>query len=75
MTLELVVDSAGRIQLPESVRDALHLKEGDRLQVETYSDSIVMQPIRHTGNLASVLRAVDEDRDERAETLIYAKGA
>ena len=39
-----MLDSAGRLQLPKSYREALHI--GDRVQMELRDDGVVIRPVR-----------------------------
>jgi len=52
MNTELTLDKGGRVVLPKSLRDRLELQPGDRLEVETAGDQILLKPVR----LASPLR-------------------
>jgi AbrB family looped-hinge helix DNA binding protein len=51
MTLQLTVDKAGRVVLPKPVRDELQLSPGDRLELESSEQQIVLRPVRGTGTL------------------------
>ena len=43
---EVVVSSKGQIVLPKNVREALGLREGDRVRVEVEDDHVCIRPIR-----------------------------
>ncbi|HXP86300.1 MAG TPA: AbrB/MazE/SpoVT family DNA-binding domain-containing protein [Bryobacteraceae bacterium] len=45
MTAKLILDSAGRIVIPKSLRDELHLAAGDALQIESEGERIVLRPV------------------------------
>jgi AbrB family looped-hinge helix DNA binding protein len=51
MTRRLTLDKAGRIVLPKSVRDELHLEAGDALELETSGDKITLRPAQANGQL------------------------
>jgi AbrB family looped-hinge helix DNA binding protein len=51
MTTTLTVDKAGRVVLPKPVRDELQLGAGDRLELESSEDQIVLRPVRGTASL------------------------
>jgi AbrB family looped-hinge helix DNA binding protein len=48
MTARLTLDSAGRVVIPKGLRDALHLKPGDELDLETAGEEITLRPVRET---------------------------
>lgn len=48
MITTLTLDKAGRIVLPNAVRDEMQLRPGDSLEVETSEDRIILRP-RRTG--------------------------
>ncbi len=50
MTL-LSIDKAGRIVIPKTLREELHLEPGDSLEVESGGDQITLRPVRGTGPL------------------------
>lgn len=80
MTLRM--DKAGRVILPKPLRDRLGLQEGSNLEIVELPDGVVLKPAErrpslvrkgrflvHTGDLPhgyDILRAVEDDRDERA---------
>lgn len=46
MTATVTIDKAGRLVLPKPMRDALHLKPGDALEIEQEGDAITMRQPR-----------------------------
>ena len=46
MVARLILDRAGRVVLPKSVRDELHLRPGDALELESSESEIVLRPVR-----------------------------
>lgn len=40
MTATITIDKAGRVVLPKSIRERLHLREGSRLKVEVLGDRL-----------------------------------
>jgi AbrB family looped-hinge helix DNA binding protein len=46
MSVNITIDSAGRIVLPKSLRDALGLGAGDVLALESDGDRITLRPVR-----------------------------
>ena len=47
---EIAVSSKGQIVLPKEIREALRLREGDRVSVEVEGDHVTIRPIQ-TRNL------------------------
>lgn len=43
---EVVVSSKGQIVLPKDIREALGLREGDRVRVEVEGDHAIIRPIQ-----------------------------
>lgn len=80
--MTLKIDKAGRVILPKPVRDRLGLRAGSDLEIEETAEGIVLKPAErlpslikkgnflvHTGEVPDgydILRAIDEDREERA---------
>ena len=46
MNAIVTIDKAGRLVLPKPIRDALHLKPGDALEIEQTGDAITMRQPR-----------------------------
>jgi len=72
---EIAVSSKGQIVLPKEVREALRLREGDRVSVEVEGDHVTLRPIktraqgdwrRWRGRLAGT-RALQEHLAEHAD--------
>ena len=38
------IDRSGRLVVPKALRDALHLRAGDRLRVRTEGETLVLEP-------------------------------
>jgi AbrB family looped-hinge helix DNA binding protein len=51
MHARLTIDKAGRIVIPKSLREELHLEPGDDLELETVGEGITLRPVRGTGPL------------------------
>jgi len=51
MATQLTIDKAGRIVIPKSLRDELHLEAGDALELESAGEEITLRPVRGTGPL------------------------
>lgn len=47
----LVIDKAGRVVIPKSLRKELHLEPGDALEMESTGEQITLRPVRGTGPL------------------------
>jgi AbrB family looped-hinge helix DNA binding protein len=45
------LDKSGRIVLPKKIRDAMHLRAGDRLTVDLSDDRLVIAPERNNRGL------------------------
>lgn len=46
MTTKLILDKAGRVSLPKSLLQELHLEPGDSLQLESQGEQITLRPLR-----------------------------
>jgi AbrB family looped-hinge helix DNA binding protein len=46
MTTKLTLDQAGRVLIPKTLRQKLHLDPGDILQLESEEDEITLRPLR-----------------------------
>lgn len=51
MTTRLIIDRAGRVVIPKSLREELHLEAGDALEMATAGEQITLRPVRGTGPL------------------------
>jgi len=51
MATQLTIDKAGRVVIPKSLRDELHLAAGDALEMECSGEEITLRPVRGTGPL------------------------
>jgi AbrB family looped-hinge helix DNA binding protein len=51
MTTEITLDRAGRVLIPKSLRERLHLQPGDVLQLESQGDDITIRPQRSNPSL------------------------
>lgn len=47
----LTIDRAGRVVIPKTLREALHLQPGDALEMESAGEQITLRPVRGTGPL------------------------
>ena len=46
MNATVILDRAGRVVIPKTLRDELHLEAGDRLDIESKGDSVTLRPLR-----------------------------
>jgi AbrB family looped-hinge helix DNA binding protein len=46
MTTKITLDRAGRVLIPKTLRQELHLGPGDTLQLEREGDEITLRPLR-----------------------------
>jgi AbrB family looped-hinge helix DNA binding protein len=51
MNATLTLDEAGRVVIPQELRDALHLNPGDRLELESQGERITLRPVPSTGTM------------------------
>ena len=51
MTTKIVLDKAGRVVIPKTLREELHLSPGDSLELESQGEQITLRPVRGTGPL------------------------
>ncbi|WP_083836596.1 AbrB/MazE/SpoVT family DNA-binding domain-containing protein [Granulicella mallensis] len=51
MNVQLTIDKAGRVVIPKSLREELHLEPGDSLELENVGEQITLRPVRGTGPL------------------------
>lgn len=80
MPTKISLDRAGRLVLPKSLRDEMHLSPGDDLLVENEGDRITLRPVRPQAMLKkehgvwvyqgessdlSIPKLIDEERERR----------
>lgn len=85
MTITLTLDNAGRVLIPESLREQLHLGPGDTLQLESEGEEITLRPIRAKAlvtkeqgvwvyqgesSSSSIVEVVDRERENRLRELM-----
>ena len=51
MNGKTTIDSAGRIIIPKPIRDELHLRPGDLLELESGGEQITLRPVRAKATL------------------------
>lgn len=51
MTTRLTIGKGGRVVIPKSLREAMHLEAGDTLELESTGDQIMLRPVRETNPL------------------------
>jgi AbrB family looped-hinge helix DNA binding protein len=51
MNATLTLDEAGRVVIPQELRDALHLGAGDTLELESEGERIILRPVHSTGTM------------------------
>jgi AbrB family looped-hinge helix DNA binding protein len=52
MNATLTLDEAGRVVIPQELREALHLGAGDTLELESDGARIILRPVHPTGAMA-----------------------
>jgi AbrB family looped-hinge helix DNA binding protein len=82
--MTLTIDKAGRIIIPKAVREKLHLKAGDALELENEGDQITLRPNRPKALLKKeqgiwvfqgeptaepISTLIDRDREKRIRNL------
>lgn len=86
MTTKLILDKAGRVVIPKTLREELHLAPGDALQLNTAGEQITLRPVRasvpirkedgvwvyHSGQKMDVpiRKLIEEGRDERHRSIL-----
>jgi AbrB family looped-hinge helix DNA binding protein len=83
--VQLIIDRAGRVVIPKSVRDDLQIQGGDTLELELEGDALRLRPIRSKAAMRKkkgiwvytsdtkgidIVRMIDEDREARIRSLI-----
>jgi AbrB family looped-hinge helix DNA binding protein len=51
MNTTVTLDKAGRVVIPKTVRDELHLEAGDTLELEARGESVTLRPVRSSSPL------------------------
>jgi len=49
MIVHLIIDEAGRVAIPNPLREQLHLEAGDAVEMEPDDEEITLRPIRGAG--------------------------
>jgi AbrB family looped-hinge helix DNA binding protein len=86
MNARAIIDKAGRLVLPKSVREAVRVGPGDTLEIENDEDRIILSPIRIRPGLQkesgvwvyrsgkpvsdSIPDLIDEQRHQRTRELL-----
>ncbi len=80
MTTKLTLDQAGRVLIPKALRQELHLRPGDTLELESESGEITLRPVHPKALLtkehgvwvyqgepsdASIADLIDQNRESR----------
>jgi AbrB family looped-hinge helix DNA binding protein len=52
MNITLTLDKAGRVVIPKSLRDELHLEPGDTLELESEGERMMLRPVRSASPLS-----------------------
>jgi AbrB family looped-hinge helix DNA binding protein len=75
MKVRLVIDAAGGIRLPRTLRRALGVQEGDRLIAETKDDGLILRPAKGSSSVELYTRARVREFDEAERALAAALGS
>lgn len=51
MNTRVILDETGRVVIPKTFREELHLEAGDALELEAVGEGITLRPIRGAGPL------------------------
>ena len=85
MSGKTTIDRAGRVIIPKALREELHLKPGDSLELEAGTDQITLRPVRPKATLKkeygiwvyqgeatdlSVVDVIARERENRIRDLI-----
>ncbi|MCI0622953.1 MAG: AbrB/MazE/SpoVT family DNA-binding domain-containing protein [Acidobacteria bacterium] len=46
MNTTVTLDKAGRVVIPKTLRDELHLEPGDSMELESEGESVTLRPVR-----------------------------
>ncbi len=86
MTIKLILDKAGRVVIPKTLREELHLAPGDALQLNTAGEQITLRPVRASVPIRKedgvwvyrsgqrmdvpIRKLIEEGRDERHRSIL-----
>jgi AbrB family looped-hinge helix DNA binding protein len=85
MTTKITLDRAGRVLIPKTLRQELHLGPGDALQLDSEGEQITLRPVRPQALLkkergvwvyqgestdASIPALIDREREKRSRELM-----
>lgn len=51
MSTTVILDKAGRVVIPKTLRDELHLEAGDRIELESEGERVTLRPVRSASPL------------------------
>jgi AbrB family looped-hinge helix DNA binding protein len=51
MNTTVTLDKAGRVVIPKTLRDELHLEPGDRLELQSEGERMMLRPVRSSSPL------------------------
>lgn len=67
--MNVAVDKAGRLVLPQSIRRQLHIKPGSLLEVDVRDEQIVLRPREHIPALKEVQGLLIHDGEPTGDLL------
>jgi AbrB family transcriptional regulator (stage V sporulation protein T) len=67
------IDDLGRVVIPKEIRKALHIKEGDPLELYTTEDGVCLKKYEVDNLLVSHMKAVADDLDRIYGRYDYAQ--
>jgi len=85
MTTKLILDGAGRVLIPKTLRQELHIGPGDALQLDSEGEEITLRPVRPKALLkkergvwvyqgeptqASIPDLIEREREKRSRELL-----
>lgn len=89
MTTTLVIDKAGRVVIPKSLREELQLAPGDSLELDSRGEQITLRPLRSEAPIrkedgvwvfrsgkttdVSIRALIEEGREERVQAKLGRK--